>query len=212
MPGKFTDGYTKSAQKQKFVRHRDLKMKDSELRRESKIQQLMCEGICGRCRDKVQWRFKFDKYKPLKNPATCQDCRQKTIVKAYRTLCDSCASAKNVCPSCCTDLALADTIAKEADVEEEEKVTVDIGDEEMVLEKGASPEAEESKEAKPVNAEEGISSSDLAYEEMPTMVEDDILEDDIPSSALTGLAWNEQKFRNISASKYSKHRATGQEA
>lgn len=194
MPGKFTDGYTKSAQKQKFVRHRDLKMKDSELRRERKIQHLMCEGICGRCRDKVQWRFKYDKYKPLKNPATCQDCRQKTIVKAYRTLCDSCALAKNVCPSCCSDLVLDETITKEEEVEEENE---DIGDGEMVLEKDASSDPEESKEID---------------KEMPTMAENDILEDDIPSSALSGMAWDEQKFRNISASKYSKHRTTGKEA
>ncbi len=32
MPGKFHDGYTKAAQKEKFVRNRDTKLKESELR------------------------------------------------------------------------------------------------------------------------------------------------------------------------------------
>ena len=29
------------------------------------------KGDCQKCREKVQWRFKYDKYKPLKHPATC---------------------------------------------------------------------------------------------------------------------------------------------
>jgi hypothetical protein len=32
---------------------------------------------------------------------TCQDCKEKKIRKAYRTLCDPCAHVKKVCPSCC---------------------------------------------------------------------------------------------------------------
>jgi ferredoxin len=117
MPGKFTDGYTKKSQQNKFIRHRDVKMKDSELRKEQKTQKLMCEGICRRCREKVQWRFKYDKYKPLKAVATCQQCKQKKVTKAYRTLCDGCASTKDVCPSCC----LTPEQTERLDEEEEQK-------------------------------------------------------------------------------------------
>ena len=101
MPGKFQEGFTKAAQKQKFIRHRDIKLKDKEVKKERTIQKGMCEVVCSRCRDKVQWRFKYDKYKPLKNPAKCQECKQKTVYKAYRTFCDHCSSKKKVCPSCC---------------------------------------------------------------------------------------------------------------
>ena len=45
MAGKNADGFTKSAQKKKFIRHRDIKLKDSELKKESKIVKGMCEGI-----------------------------------------------------------------------------------------------------------------------------------------------------------------------
>lgn len=79
-------------------------MKDSELRREAHIQKAMSEGICDKCREKVQWRFKFDKYKPLTKPATCQSCKNKTIHKAYRNLCDPCATKRMVCPSCCIEI------------------------------------------------------------------------------------------------------------
>lgn len=106
MPGRndWSSGFTKSAQKTKFIRNRDVKMKDSEVRKEGNITRAMCEGICKRCIDKANWRFKYDKYKPLKNVGNCQQCKQKCITKAYRTLCDKCATARKVCPSCVVDM------------------------------------------------------------------------------------------------------------
>jgi hypothetical protein len=64
----------------------------------------MCEGVCDRCREKVQWKFKYGKYKPLTKPATCQNCKNKTVAKAYRSYCDPCASSKHACASCCGDI------------------------------------------------------------------------------------------------------------
>jgi hypothetical protein len=104
MGGKHTDGFTKSAQKLKFIRHRDIKMKESELKKEAHIRRVMCEGVCTRCREKVLWRFKYDKYKPLKTPGKCQTCKNKTVTKAYRTLCDTCAAASKSCASCCRNI------------------------------------------------------------------------------------------------------------
>ena len=77
MAGKSSEGFTKAAQKQKFIRNRDIKLTNGELKKEASIQRLMCEGVCDRCREKVQWRFRYDKYKPLKTPGTCADCKQK---------------------------------------------------------------------------------------------------------------------------------------
>ena len=104
MAGKSSEGFTKSAQNVKFIRNRDIKMKDSELRREAHIQKQMSEGICDKCREKVQWRFKFDKYKPLTKPGTCQACKNKMVHKAYRSLCDPCSIKRGACPACCKDL------------------------------------------------------------------------------------------------------------
>jgi ferredoxin len=109
MPGRndWSAGFTKSAQKTKFVRKRDVKMKDSEIRKEQHISQAMCEGICRHCIEKVQWRFKYDKYKPLKSVGNCKKCKQKAITKAYRNYCDKCAAAEKVCPSCLVDFEQA---------------------------------------------------------------------------------------------------------
>ena len=95
-------GFFKKSGKQKFVRHRDIKLKDKEERKEDQIQRLMCEGVCDRCREKVQWRFQFAKYKPLRHLASCQECKNKTVTKAYRVLCDSCGSKRKCCAACQT--------------------------------------------------------------------------------------------------------------
>ncbi len=204
MPGKYTDGYTKDAQKAKFVRHRDIKMKDSELRKEAKIQKLMCEGICKRCREKVQWKFRFDKYKPLKNPATCQQCRQKTINKAYRTLCERCAVERNICPGCCE--------------------TMEDGIDKGVVVGGVVASEEEGFAGSTVvDADDGMVWGEQVEDgEITTTAETNHIdeaggdvddEDNIDESREYGmdLAWNEKKFHNIAASKYSKHRTTGNE-
>jgi hypothetical protein len=219
MPGKYTEGYTKDAQKAKFVRHRDIKMKDSELKKEAHIQKVMCEGVCKRCREKAQWRFRFDKYKPLKNLANCQHCKQKCVTKAYRTLCDKCGTQKNVCPGCCGPLDIPeeseDIITTENAVEvaatvfrmipaatkeaalaaEDQEMGVDEGDDEDEQDGDEGEEEEEEKESAERETEEGEEEE----------VDESMLSRDIQD----GPSWNEKKFRNIAASKYSKNRRVG---
>jgi hypothetical protein len=133
MPGKSTAGYTKQANKQKFVRNRDIKLTEKEQKAESHIKQTMNEGICPKCREKMQWRFQYNKYKPLKAVGNCQKCRRKCITKAYRTYCDECASKQHVCPSCCCDMNEALQAKKERD---EYMGSLEGGDEDNGMEDG----------------------------------------------------------------------------
>lgn len=50
----------------------------------------------------VEWRKKYRKYKPLRQPATCNDCHKKTVTAAYHRICGPCAEKRRVCPFCCT--------------------------------------------------------------------------------------------------------------
>jgi Uncharacterized conserved protein (DUF2039) len=59
------------------------------------------EGLCKSCWDKVEWKKKYRKYKPLTQPATCRDCSQRTVAAAYHKLCQPCAQAKGTCAWCC---------------------------------------------------------------------------------------------------------------
>ena len=121
-------GFTKAANAQRFVRNRDKILKDKEVNKEANIHKKMCEGICNKCRDIVRWKFHYAKYKPLRVPAVCQDCKQKCVTKAYRALCDKCASKRKACPSCLTtnfnnthkEMNLPGEMVHEDELEEEE--------------------------------------------------------------------------------------------
>ncbi|TPX42366.1 hypothetical protein SeLEV6574_g05637 [Synchytrium endobioticum] len=65
-----------------------------------KIAQLPARGLCKRCRDIIDWRKKFGKYKPLTQKKTCLSCHQRSITDAYHVLCLACAAAKDVCAKC----------------------------------------------------------------------------------------------------------------
>lgn len=58
-------------------------------------------GLCPRCNAQIEWRKKYRKYKPLKEPGRCRGCQEKKVTRAYHTLCSDCAQQKQVCPKCC---------------------------------------------------------------------------------------------------------------
>lgn len=65
------------------------------------INSLSINGVCKRCKDILEWKIKYKKYKPLTAPRKCTGCDQKSIKYAYHMLCNLCAKEKRVCPKCC---------------------------------------------------------------------------------------------------------------
>lgn len=57
-------------------------------------------GICGRCKEKIEWKKKYDKYKPLTAPKRCVICAEKRVKQAYYTICQVCARGRNICAKC----------------------------------------------------------------------------------------------------------------
>ncbi|KAF8378570.1 hypothetical protein HHK36_029915 [Tetracentron sinense] len=57
-------------------------------------------GICGRCKDQIEWKRKYGKYKQLIEPAKCQRCSKRAVRQAYHNLCSACAKEQNVCAKC----------------------------------------------------------------------------------------------------------------
>lgn len=64
------------------------------------INSLQINNVCERCKQIIDWKIKYKKYKPLKAPGKCNKCDQKTVKHAYHTMCSSCANENNVCPKC----------------------------------------------------------------------------------------------------------------
>ena len=87
------------AQKHKNVSVFNNSMHDTS-RRTKLLNSMEVHGVCQRCKDIIDWKIKYKKYKPLTAPKTCNKCHQKTVTQAYRTICRNCASALQVCEKC----------------------------------------------------------------------------------------------------------------
>lgn len=57
-------------------------------------------NVCERCKNIIEWKIKYKKYKPLKAPTKCIKCEQKVVKRAYHMTCGPCAKEQEVCPKC----------------------------------------------------------------------------------------------------------------
>jgi len=77
----------KPAHQNKFAFQHNPKSKLTE-----KILSSPNQGVCRRCHDKIEWRKKYRKYKPLtKQPGRCNICLSRNVYVAYHTICSNCA-------------------------------------------------------------------------------------------------------------------------
>ncbi|KAH1014374.1 hypothetical protein HUJ04_003221 [Dendroctonus ponderosae] len=88
-----------SCQKGNTVRSRPQKYKNKTAfknnlhdtsQRTKTINSISVGNVCQRCKDIIEWKIKYKKYKPLSQLKTCVKCGQKAISKAYHTICDTC--------------------------------------------------------------------------------------------------------------------------
>ncbi|KAJ4459472.1 putative riken cDNA family protein [Paratrimastix pyriformis] len=59
------------------------------------------ELLCPACKQIIDWRKAYRKYKPLTVPKKCTRCGQKAITQAYHAVCPNCARANKICAKCC---------------------------------------------------------------------------------------------------------------
>merc|ERR1711991_917792 len=79
-------------------------------------------GLCRRCTEQIEWKKKYRKYKPLKTPASCRECKQKTVVHAYHNLCEPCQEKLEVCAKCCEQEEIINVAEVDRTVEIEAKM------------------------------------------------------------------------------------------
>ncbi|XP_012258443.2 uncharacterized protein LOC105687390 [Athalia rosae] len=72
------------------------------------INSIYVSNVCERCKQIIEWKIKYKKYKPLKAPTKCVKCDQKTVKHAYHTICTPCAQEKHVCSKCGAEAKLVD--------------------------------------------------------------------------------------------------------
>ncbi|XP_062903727.1 uncharacterized protein C9orf85 homolog [Mobula hypostoma] len=57
-------------------------------------------GVCIRCKEVLEWKIKYGKYKPLSQPRKCVKCLQKTVKDSYHIMCKPCAFKLELCAKC----------------------------------------------------------------------------------------------------------------
>ncbi|XP_053181424.1 uncharacterized protein C9orf85 homolog [Scomber japonicus] len=58
------------------------------------------DGLCQRCKDVLEWKVKYNKYKTLTQPKKCVKCFQKSVKDAYHIICKPCSIQLDICCKC----------------------------------------------------------------------------------------------------------------
>nr|XP_060618188.1 uncharacterized protein C9orf85 homolog isoform X1 [Anolis sagrei ordinatus]XP_060618189.1 uncharacterized protein C9orf85 homolog isoform X1 [Anolis sagrei ordinatus]XP_060618191.1 uncharacterized protein C9orf85 homolog isoform X1 [Anolis sagrei ordinatus] len=66
----------------------------------TKINAKVHEGLCQHCKEVLEWRVKFNKYKTLTQSKKCVKCLQKTVKDSYHIICKPCACELELCAKC----------------------------------------------------------------------------------------------------------------
>ena len=59
-------------------------------------------NCCPKCVKQINWKIKYRKYKPVKQPSKCNNCKKKNVVVAYHSLCKTCSKKLSKCAKCGT--------------------------------------------------------------------------------------------------------------
>ncbi|XP_035591483.1 uncharacterized protein C9orf85 homolog [Oncorhynchus keta] len=81
------------------------------------------EGLCQRCKEVIEWKVKYNKYKSLSQPRTCVKCSQKTVKDAYHVICKTCALKLELCAKCGKKEDIVIPVNTQKQGEEEEEYT-----------------------------------------------------------------------------------------
>ncbi|TQD83289.1 hypothetical protein C1H46_031146 [Malus baccata] len=77
-------------------------------------------GVCQRCKEQIEWKRRYGKYKTLTEPAKCQRCTKRAVRQSHHKLCAACAKEQRVCAKCCC--RVEQIVGKDlAEVESEQK-------------------------------------------------------------------------------------------
>uniref|UniRef100_A0A0K8RCM4 Uncharacterized protein n=1 Tax=Ixodes ricinus TaxID=34613 RepID=A0A0K8RCM4_IXORI len=87
-----------------------------------KMISLKITNVCVRCKEKIEWKIKYKKYKPLTVPRKCVKCEGKTVKSAYHIICDDCSISRKVCAKCGTSENLVQDSEETEKLEETKKL------------------------------------------------------------------------------------------
>lgn len=79
------------------------------------------DGLCQRCKQILEWKVKYNKYKFLSQPRKCVKCLQKSVKDAYHIMCKPCALRLELCAKCGKNEDVVIPLDRKEEEEEEEE-------------------------------------------------------------------------------------------
>ncbi|KAJ0067505.1 hypothetical protein NL108_007979 [Boleophthalmus pectinirostris] len=79
------------------------------------------DGLCQHCKDVLEWKVKYNKYKVLTQPRKCVKCSQKNIKDAYHVICKPCSLQLEICCKCGKKEEIVIPVNSNLDNKEEEE-------------------------------------------------------------------------------------------
>ncbi|XP_053727206.1 uncharacterized protein C9orf85 homolog [Synchiropus splendidus] len=79
------------------------------------------DGLCQRCKSVVEWKVKYNKYKPLTQAKKCVKCSQKSVKDAYHVICRPCSLQLEICCKCGEKKDIVISIKSDQDNPEEDQ-------------------------------------------------------------------------------------------
>ncbi|KAK2837443.1 hypothetical protein Q5P01_014655 [Channa striata] len=89
-----------------------------------KAQSKIHDGLCQHCKGVLEWKVKYNKYKPLTQPRKCVKCSQKMVKDAYHIICKPCSLQLDICCKCGKKEEIVIPVNSQLDKKEQEE---DVG-------------------------------------------------------------------------------------
>ncbi|XP_063051557.1 uncharacterized protein C9orf85 homolog [Engraulis encrasicolus] len=67
---------------------------------QKKLNEKVHDGVCQRCKEVLEWKVKYNKFKPLTQARKCVKCTQKSVKDAYHIMCKPCSLKLELCAKC----------------------------------------------------------------------------------------------------------------
>ncbi|XP_067839642.1 uncharacterized protein C9orf85 homolog [Heptranchias perlo] len=83
-----------------------------------KLNTMVHAGVCKHCKEVLEWKIKYSKYKPLTQARKCVKCFQKTVRDSYHIMCKPCAFKLELCAKCGKKEEIVNPLAPAADQEQ----------------------------------------------------------------------------------------------
>ncbi|XP_017963483.1 uncharacterized protein C9orf85 homolog [Drosophila navojoa] len=91
-----------------------------------RLNKMHVSTVCQRCKEVIEWKIKYKKYKPLTQAKTCARCQQRTVRKAYHVICKDCAVKDHVCAKCLKSADEVEIEAPQPTPQEEQQLQVEM--------------------------------------------------------------------------------------